>query len=66
MLPKSFRKFLVAVGLLGTGDFAHVLLILLAAQKFATGLGATKAASIAVGGYVMHNGFYAGFVVLAG
>src|SRR5207247_3191574 len=32
-LPHRFRKFLVAVGLFGMGDFAHTLLILLAAQK---------------------------------
>ena len=66
MLPPSFRKFLVAVGLFGAGDFAHTLLILLAAQKLAPELGATKAASIAVGLYVLHNVFYAGFAVVAG
>ena len=32
-LPLRFRKFLVAVGLFGAGDFAHTLLILLAAAK---------------------------------
>ena len=29
----AFRKFLVAVGLFGAGDFAHTMLILLATQK---------------------------------
>ena len=66
MLPPSFRKFLVAVGLFGAGDFAHTLLILLAAQKLTPELGATKAASIAVGLYVLHNVFYAGFAFVAG
>ncbi len=66
MLPPSFRKFLVAVGLFGAGDFAHTLLILLATQKLTPELGATKAASIAVALYVLHNVFYAGFAFIAG
>ncbi|MHC1767527.1 MAG: MFS transporter [Verrucomicrobiia bacterium] len=66
MLPASFRKFLVAVGLFGAGDFAHTLLILLATQKLTPELGAPKAASIAVGLYVLHNVFYAGFAFIAG
>ncbi len=66
MLPPSFRKFLVAVGLFGAGDFAHTLLILLATQKLTPELGAAKAASIAVGLYVLHNLFYAGFAFIAG
>ena len=66
MLPPPFRKFLVAVGLFGAGDFAHTLLILLATQKLTPELGAAKAASIAVGLYVLHNVFYAGFAFVAG
>jgi MFS family permease len=66
MLPPSFRKFLVAVGLFGAGDFAHTLLILLATQKLTPELGAAKAASIAVALYVLHNIFYAGFAFIAG
>ena len=66
MLPPTFRKFLVAVGLFGAGDFAHTLLILLATQKLTPELGATKAASVAVGLYVLHNVFYAGFAFIAG
>jgi MFS family permease len=65
-LPRSYRKFLVAVGLFGAGDFAHTLLILLATQKLTSVLGATKAASIAVGLYVLHNIFYAGLSPVAG
>jgi MFS family permease len=65
-LPPRFRRFLVAVGLFGLGDFAHTMLILLATQQLAPTLGATKAASIATGLYVLHNLFYAGFAFLAG
>ncbi len=66
LLPKRYQKFLVAVGLFGAGDFAHTLLILLATQKLAPSLGVTKAASIAVGLYVLHNVFYAAFSLVAG
>jgi len=66
MLPAPFRKFLVAVGLFGAGDFAHTLLILLATQKLTPEFGAPKAASIAVALYVLHNVFYAGFSLVAG
>jgi MFS family permease len=66
LLPAAYRRFLVAVGLFGAGDFAHTLLILLAAQKLAPSLGAPRAASIAVGLYVLHNIFYAAFSLVAG
>lgn len=66
LLPKPYRKFLVAVGLFGAGDFAHTLLILLATQKLAASLGITKAASIAVSLYILHNVFYASFSFIAG
>ena len=66
MLPRAYRKFLVAVGLFGAGDFAHTLLILLATQKLAGQLGMGKAASIAVSLYILHNVFYAGFSFVAG
>jgi len=66
LLPKAYRRFLVAVGLFGAGDFAHTLLILLATQKLTPALGAPKAASVAVGLYVAHNVFYAGFSLVAG
>ena len=66
LLPAAYRKFLVAVGLFGAGDFAHTLLILLATQKLAPALGATKAASIAVALYVLRNVCYAAFAVVAG
>jgi MFS family permease len=65
-LPKSFRKFLLAVGLFGAGDFAHTMLILLATQKLTTEYGATKAATFAVSLYLLHNILYAGFAFVAG
>lgn len=66
LLPSPYRRFLVAVGLFGAGDFAHTLLILLAAQKLAPSLGVARAATIAVSLYVLHNVFYAGFSLVAG
>lgn len=65
-LPKPYRRFLVAVGLFGSGDFAHSMLILLATQKLAPSLGATKAASFALGFYVAHNIFYAACAPVSG
>ena len=65
-LPPAFRRFLVAVGLFGAGDFAHTMLILLAAQKLTPTLGAPKAASVATGLYVLHNVLYAAFSMVAG
>ena len=65
-LPVRFRRFLFAVGLFGAGDFAHTLLILLAAEKLAPELGGGKAAALATGLYVLHNIFYAAFSMIAG
>lgn len=65
-LPPRYREFLVAVGVFGIGDFAHTLLILLAAQSLKPSLGTAGAASAAIGLYVAHNVFYAGFAFFAG
>lgn len=65
-LPPAFKKYLIAVGLFGLGDFAHTLLILLATQKLAPMLGAGKAASLAAGFYVLHNVLYAAFSFVSG
>ncbi len=65
-LPARYRRFLVAVGIFGAGDFAHTLLILLATQRLAPSLGTAGAASAAIGLYVAHNVFYAAFAFLAG
>jgi MFS family permease len=66
LLPRPYRKFLVAVGIFGAGDFAPTLLILLATQKLVPELGTARAASVAVGFYVLRNIFYAGFAYVAG
>jgi MFS family permease len=66
MLPPLYRRFLIAVGLFGAGAFAHTMLILLATQKLAPAWGANRAASIAVGLYVLHNIFYAAFAYIGG
>lgn len=66
MLPPNYRRFLVAVGLFGAGDFAHSMLILLATQNLASSMGVSTAASVAAGLYLLHNVFYAGFAYLSG
>lgn len=65
-LPPPFRKYLIGVGIFGVGDFAHTLLILLAAQRLLPSLGAAKAASVAAGLYVLHNILYASFSFISG
>jgi MFS family permease len=66
LLPSAYRRMLAGVGLFGMGAFAHTLLILLATQKLTPALGATKAAGIAVGLYILHNVFYASFAFVGG
>ena len=65
-LPAPYRRFLAAVGLFGAGDFAPTLLILLATQKLTPELGAAKAASFAVGFYLLRNTFNAALAPVAG
>jgi MFS family permease len=65
-LPPSFRKFLLAVGIFGLGDFSHTLLILFATQALTPAHGKAVAASISVGLYLLHNIFYAAFAYLGG
>jgi MFS family permease len=65
-LPSSFREFLLGVGIFGSGDFSHTLLILYAARMLTPGHGAARAASIAVGLYTLHNVFYAGSAYVSG
>jgi MFS family permease len=65
-LPKSFRSFLLAVGIFGSGDFSHTLLILYATRMLAPNQGMAKAASLAVGLYTLHNMFYAGSAYIGG
>lgn len=65
-LPPRFRRFLLAVGIFGLGDFSHTLLILFATQILTPAYGRAVAASIAVGLYLLHNIFYAAFAYLGG
>jgi MFS family permease len=65
-LPPQFRRFLVAVGVFGAGDFAHTMLILLAAQELTPALGSARAAGVAAGLYVLHNVLYAACSMAAG
>jgi MFS family permease len=65
-LPRNFREFLVGVGVFGSGDFSHTLLILYASRMLAPVHGAATAASLAVGLYTLHNVFYAGWAYVSG
>jgi MFS family permease len=65
-LPASFRKFLLAVGIFGAGDFSHTLLILYATKMLAAEHGMARAASLAVILYTIHNVFYAASAYLSG
>ena len=65
-LPIPFRRLLLGVGIFGAGDFSHSLLILYASRTLAPTYGMARAASIAVGLYVLHNVFYAGSAYLSG
>ena len=53
--PGGFRRYLVAVGAFGIGDFAHTLLILAATQLLTPTTGLTRAAQIAGLLYVWRN-----------
>lgn len=65
-LPDNFRPFLAAVGVFGLGDFSQTMLILYATQKLTPQMGATGAASMAVGLYLVRNVFYAGSAYIGG
>lgn len=58
-LPRSFRFFLVAVGIFGLGNFADSMLILRATQLLSPANGAVVATSLAILLYTIHNVFYA-------
>jgi MFS family permease len=65
-LPGNFRRFLLGVGVFGSGDFSHTLLILYASRILAPSHGTARAASLAVGLYTLHNVFYAGSAYVSG
>lgn len=66
LLPPAYFRFLFAAGLFGMGGFAHSMLILLAVQKLTPSLGATRAATVAVALYVLHNVCSASFAFIGG
>ena len=65
-LPGSFRELLLGVGIFGSGDFSHTLLILYATRMLTPAQGTARAASIAIGLYTLHNVFYAGSAYASG
>lgn len=65
-LPGTFRQFLFGVGVFGSGDFSHTLLILYATRMLSPSHGTAKAAALAIGLYTLHNVFYAGSAYLSG
>lgn len=65
-LPTTYRKFLFAVSIFGSGDYSHSLLILFATRILAPAHGMARAASLAVGLYTLHNVFSAGSSYLSG
>ena len=54
-LPARFKRYLLAVGLFGFGDFSHSLLILAATQLLTGSLGVVRAAQMAGLLYVWRN-----------
>jgi MFS family permease len=59
-LPRAFRRFLVAVGLFGAGDFSPTLLTLAAATLLRSAHGPIRAAQLAAMLYAIRNIVYAG------
>jgi len=65
-LPGTYRRFLFAVGIFGSGDYSHTLLILFATRMLTPAHGFAPAATLAVGLYTLHNLFSAGSSYLGG
>jgi MFS family permease len=59
-MPHNFRRFLVAAGIFGMGDFAPTLLILAATTLLTPQYGVLHAAQLAGAMYVVRNVAYAG------
>ncbi|MBM4436325.1 MAG: MFS transporter [Actinobacteria bacterium] len=53
--PIPFRRYLAGVGVFGAGDFAHALLVLVAAQLLSAAHGVVAAAQIAAVIYALRN-----------
>jgi MFS family permease len=60
-LPRSFKLFLVGVGVFGLGNFANSLFTLRAQEVLAPSFGSLTASAIAVGLYTLLNVAYAVF-----
>jgi MFS family permease len=58
-LPRSFRRFLIGVGIFGAGDFAHTLLVLRASELLSPSLGPEQATRMVILLYTGHNILYA-------
>lgn len=58
-LPKSFKKYLIGIGIFGVGDFAPTFLILAATTLLTPKYGIVKAAQIAGIMYIVRNISYA-------
>jgi len=54
-LPTRFKRYLLAIGLFGSGDFSHSLLILAATEQLTPSLGIIRAAQVAAVLYVGRN-----------
>jgi len=54
-MPSSFRRYLLAVGIYGSGDFAPTLLILAATQSLSSSHSLTAAGAFAGALYVLRN-----------
>lgn len=54
-LPARFKRYLGAVGIFGTGDFSHALLILAATTLLTASMGVVQAAQVAGLLYVVRN-----------
>jgi len=58
-LPRTFKLFIAGVGMFGIANFANTLFALRAEQVLAPGMGATKAALLAIALYTLLNLVYA-------
>ncbi len=65
-LPGHYRRFLLAVGIVGLGDFSPTLLILYATKKLAPAQGAAHAAQLGMTLYLLRNLLYAAFAYAGG
>lgn len=59
-LPKSFWRYVGAVGIFGFGNFAHTLLILRSVSLLTPHFGSVYAGRAGIGLYIFHNVVYAG------